>query len=172
MSSRQNGQSQWPMSGGYSQQNPFPYPHDNSSPGAQYSGGELPSATLNLTRKGRIDGPLGGTAYAYNNPRYQQPAYNGFPMTGPYNPSQSNIDSPQYQPHPAQPQPYNIYSNNYAPSTGWHNSGQTDHASHPPVAYEDNNHLQGTSRAQGKFLLPLSDKLENRLFSGAMKPRS
>lgn len=170
MSSRQNGQSQWPMSGGYSQQNPFPYPYDNPSTGAQYSGRELPSATLNLTRKGRIDGPLGGTTNAYNNPQYQQPAYNGFPITRPFNPSQSNIDSPQYQPHRAQPQPNNIYSNNYAPSTGWHNSSQTVHAGHPPAA-EVNYHSQGTSRAQGKFILPSSDKLENRLFSGAMKPR-
>lgn len=42
MSSRQNEQSQWPMSGGYSQQNPFHSPYSNPSTGAQNPGGELP----------------------------------------------------------------------------------------------------------------------------------
>lgn len=131
-----------------------------------------PSASLNLTRKGRIDGPLGGTTNAHNTiSRYQQPAHNGFPISRPYNSSLSNIISPQYQPHRAQPQPSNTYSNNYASSMDQHNSDQTVHASHPSATYADNNHTQGVFRAQGKFLLALSDNLEDVSLSGAMKPR-
>lgn len=140
MSSRQNRQPQRSKSNSYFQMNSDPSPYNNHSAGAQIPGGEQPrpSATLTLTRQGRIDGPHGGSTHAQNDITwYQQPAHNGFP-----NPSQSTIDS--YQARRAQPQ-YN------APPTGWQGPGQAVHAGHPPGAYGENHETQGTSRAQGNF---------------------
>lgn len=131
-----------------------------------------PSASLNLTRKGRTDGPLGGTTYAPNTiPRYQQPAHEIFPESRPYNPSLSNINSPQYQSHRAQPQPSNSYLNTHARSMDRQNSDQTVHASHPSATYANNNYTQATSRAQGKFLLNSFHNLEDLSLSDAIKPR-
>lgn len=145
-----------------------------------------PSASLNLTRKGRIDGPVGGTINAHNTiPRYLHPAHDSFPTHGYNNPP------PGYQLHHAQPQPSNTYSNGYTPSINWQYSDQTVHASHlpatpsinwhysdptvqashQPATYVDNNHTQGTSREQGKFLLASSDNLEDVPLNDAMKPR-
>lgn len=125
-----------------------------------------PSASLNLTRKGRIDGPVGGTMNAHNTiPRYLHPAHDSFPMDGHNNPP------PGYQIHHAQPQPSNTYPNGYTPPINWQYSDQTVHASHQPATYVDNNHTQGTSREQGKFLLASSDNLEDVPLNDAMKPR-
>lgn len=147
-------------SGGYSQQQLFPPAYSNPPTTAQTPGGEPPQTlrSLNLTRKGRIVGPLGGTRNAHNTiPRYLN---NSIPTPRPDEPR------PSYQPHHAQPQPGITNSNSYSRSVDW-----TVHASHQPATYADNNHTQGTSTAQGKFLLASSDNFEDVSLNDAMKPR-
>lgn len=147
-------------SGGYSQQQLFPPAYSNPPTTAQTPGGEPPQtlSSLNLTRKGRIVGPLGDTMNAHNTiPRYLN---NSIPTPRP------NEPRPSYQPHHAQPQPGITNSNSYSRSVDW-----TVHASHQPATYADNNHTQGTSTAQGKFLLASSDNFEDVSLNGAMKPR-
>lgn len=163
MSSRQNEQPWWMSSGGYPQQQPFPPAYNNPPTIAQTPGGEPPQTlrSLNLTRKGRIVGPLGGTMNAHNTiPRYLNPPHDSIPTL------RLNEPPASYQPHHTQPQPGITNSNSYSRSMDW-----KVHASHQPATYADNNHTQGTSTAQGKFLLASSDNFEDVSLNGAMKPR-
>lgn len=96
----------------------------------------------------------------YTIPRYPNPAHVSIPTPRP------NEPQPSYQPHHAQPQPGITNSNSYSRSVDW-----TVDASHQPATYADNNHTQGRSTAQGKFLLASSDNFEDVSLNGAMKPR-
>lgn len=122
-----------------------------------------PSASLNLTRKGRIDGPFVSTMNTHNTiPRNQYPAHNSSPIPRPNNPLPRD---------PNQRQPSNKFSTRHTLLMDWHNSDQTVHERDQPATYVNNNHTQGTYRAQGKLLLASSDNLEDVSLNGAMKPR-